>query len=106
MNNNRTFEGTLEKINDQLDEKISGLEIDKHQIDIALSEGLRIREKQEMILNNLFFFLVAMSVFTVIGYIIFIGYSSVVLILQVVMIVLVPFAIPFAIKKQLKGGVL
>lgn len=106
MKNKKTIEATIEKFNEQLDEKISGLEINKSQIEIALSEGLRIREKQEIIINNVLFFLAAISVFAMSGYIIFIGYISAVLILQVVMIVLVPLAIPFAIKKQLKGGAL
>ncbi|MFZ7121006.1 MAG: hypothetical protein ACOWWH_08670 [Eubacteriaceae bacterium] len=98
------FYQQLVRLNENLSIDIETIDIDYQSISLAINEGTKKRETRESIWNNIGFILMAVSLFTILGFVVSFGYVSIILIIQVVMISICPLAIPFVIYKQLKGG--
>lgn len=98
------FYRLLVKLNDNLSIDIESIDVDYQSINFAINEGTKKRETREFIWNNIGFILMAVSLFTILGFVVSFGYVNIILIIQVMMVVICPLAIPFVIYKQLKGG--
>ncbi len=105
MKDSERIETVLQEFNTQITRSVGSEEVDNSLINHAIVEGTRIREAKEFFWNNLIFIVCGLLVFTVLGYIITVGYVTVILVIQILMVILCPLIIPLVIHKQLKGGI-